>query len=83
MTAGPNRHVALQDGVDLLDPLLPTLQGLVEGGPCIFFALRMLEVDPRPNHLEFIVAAPTRGSRLYRDTELWVDHLLDDVYGSD
>ena len=65
------------DGVDLIDPLLPTLQGLVEGGPCIFFALRMLEVDPRPNHLEFIVAAADAWLRLYHDTsELWVDHAV-------
>lgn len=65
------------DGGDLVDPLLPTLQGLVEGGPCIFFALRMLEVDPRPNHLEFIVAAADAWLRLYHDTsELWVDHAV-------
>ena len=65
------------DGVDLVEPLFPTLWRLVDGGPCIFFALSMIEVGPRPNNLEFIVAAAEAWLRLYHDNSvLWVDYAV-------
>ena len=73
----PPRCWLRPDGVDLVEPLFPTLQRLVEGGPCIFFALSMIEVEPRPNHLEFIVGAAEAWLRLYHDSSvLWVDYAV-------
>ena len=65
------------DGVDRLDPLLPALQRLAASGPCFFVALNLIEVDPRPNHLGFIVAAVEAWLQAYPDnSDLWRDQLI-------
>ena len=60
------------DGVDRIDPLLPALQRLAASGPCFFVALNLIEFDPRPNHLGFIVAAVEAWLKAYPDnSDLW------------
>ena len=65
------------DGVDRIDPLLPALQRLAASGPCFFVALNLIEFDPRPNHLGFIVAAAEAWLKAYPDnSDLWSDQLI-------
>ena len=73
----PPRCYLRPDGVDRLAPLLPGLQRLAVSGPCFLPALNLIEVDPRPNHLQFIVAAAESWVNAYPDnSDLWRDHLI-------
>ncbi len=66
-----------QDGMDLVDPLLPTLHEIAGAGPSIFLVLGMIEVDPRPDHLGYIVAAAEKWlTRFHSSSELWIDHAV-------
>ena len=65
------------DLVDRLDPLLPALQRLATSGPCFFVALNLIEVDPGPKHLGFIITAAEEWLNAYPDnSDLWRDHLI-------
>ena len=73
----PPRCYLHPDGVDRVDPLLPALEQLAVSGPCFFVALNVLEVDPRPSHLRFIVAVAEAWLKAYPDnSELWCDQLI-------
>ena len=65
------------DVVDRIEPLLPTLQRLAVSGPCFLVALNVIEVDPRPAHLDFIVTAAEAWLDWYpEDGEFWVDYSI-------
>ena len=70
----PARCYLHPDGVGQIEPLLLGLLRLAESGPCYFVALNLLEVDPRPSHLEFIVASTSAWLKALPDkSEFWVD----------
>ena len=74
----PPKCYLLTLGVDRLDPFLPVLKVLVEGGPSHFVAvmtLNLVEVAPKSSHLPFIVAAAMAWLKSYPDdTFFWIDH---------
>ena len=73
----PPRCWLRRDGVALVDPLLPALGRVAGAGPCVSVVIGMLEVDPRPSHLLFIVASTEAWLRLSPDnSELWVDDTI-------
>lgn len=74
----PPKCYLLSKGVDRLDPFIPVLKELVESGPCLFVALvtlNLLEVSPKPTHLQLIVAAAKTWLASYPDdSAFWIDH---------
>ena len=67
----------LAKGIDLVDPFLPDLLRLIEEGPVPFSGLltmNLLEVSPRPAHLQFLLSSALRWlQREPTNTQLWVD----------
>lgn len=67
----------LARGIDQVDPFLPELERLIEQGPVPFsglLAMNLLEVSPRPAHLQFFLASALRWlQRQPSNTQLWVD----------
>jgi hypothetical protein len=65
-------------GVERVDPFLPLLGSLVKSAPSPFVALvllNLLEVAPRPQYLEILVAAGKAWLDAYPDFRpFWVDH---------
>ena len=88
----PTKCYLVPKAIDRLDPFLPLLETLVEGGPSFFTALitlNLLQVSPRPTHLPFIVRAVKTWLRSYPDsTPFWIDNevgrrtclLIDDIW---
>jgi hypothetical protein len=78
--------------IDRLDPYLPVLQTLIDGGPSFFTALitlNLLEVSPKPSHLPVILMAAAIWLRTYPDSvPFWIDNdtgrricaLIDDIW---
>jgi hypothetical protein len=64
--------------IDRIDPFLPLLQTLIEGGPSFFtalVALNLLEVSPKPSHLPLIVRAAATWLKTYPDSvPFWIDN---------
>lgn len=67
----------LTNGIDKVDAFLPELRRLIEEGPVPFSALltmNLLEVSPRPEHLQFFLSSAFRWlQRQPINTQLWVD----------
>jgi len=65
-------------GAERVDPFLPLLGSLVKSAPSPFVALvilNLLEVAPRPEHLDILVAAGKAWLDAYPDFRpFWVDH---------
>jgi hypothetical protein len=72
----PNCYL-FSKGIDRLGSFLCTLEKLVESGPSLYIAmlvLNLIEVSPRPEHLQFIIAAGNVWMKSYPDgTFFWVD----------
>lgn len=68
----------LAKGVERVDPFLTALSRLVKSAPSPFVALvlsNLLEVAPRPEHLDILVAAGKAWPDAYPDFRpFWVDH---------
>lgn len=91
----PTACYLLPKGIDRLPPFLPVLERLAQGGPSLFVALvtmNLLEVSPRPAHLDFMVGAAKAWVDSYPDDRhFWVDHGIgrrlclwfEKVYGQD
>ena len=87
----PTKCYLPPSAIDRVDPFLPLLQKLIDGGPSFFTALvtlNLLEVSPKPSHLSFIVMAATTWLKTYPDSiPLWIDNdtgrricsLIDDI----
>lgn len=64
-------------GIDQVDPFLPELTRLVDEGPvpfCGILTMNLLEVSPRPGHLNFLLSSVrTWLQRQPTNTHLWVD----------
>jgi hypothetical protein len=73
----PAKCYLLQKGVDGLNPFLPVLSEVVEGGPFLFVALvllNLLEVSPRTAHLPLANAAAKAWLSSHPDDNtFWVD----------
>jgi hypothetical protein len=76
----PAKCYLLEKGIDRLDPFLPVLKEVVQGGPFLFVAttlLNLLEVAPRPVHLPLIIAAGKIWFASHPDDkEFWIDHAV-------
>lgn len=74
----PAKCYLLPKGVDRLDPFLPLLEKVAQGGPSLFVAvvtLNLLEVSPKSAHLAFLIAAARTWLDSYADdSEFWVNH---------
>ena len=74
----PAKCYLLEKGIERLDPFLPVLKEVVDGGPFLFVAitlLNLLEVTPRPAHLPLIIAAGKSWFASHPDDkEFWIDH---------
>lgn len=68
----------LSKGIDRIDPFLPTVSSLAQGGPCLFVAmatLNLLEVSPRVTHLPILISVAKSWFEAFSDfSEFWVDH---------
>ena len=65
------------DVVDRVEPLLPTLQRLAVTGPCFVVTLNVIELDPMPSHLDFVVTVAEAWLKLHPDNgEFWVDYSI-------
>jgi hypothetical protein len=64
--------------IERIDPFLPLLQTLIEGGPSFFtalVALNLLEASPKPSHLRLIVRAAAIWLKAYPDSvPFWIDN---------
>jgi hypothetical protein len=74
----PTKCYLPSNAIDRLDPFLPVLQTLIEGGASFFTALvtlNLLEVSPKPSQLSFIVMAAITWLKAYPDSApLWIDN---------
>jgi hypothetical protein len=74
----PAKCYLLPKGIDRLDPFLPSLKEFAENGPFLFMAetlLNVLEVSPRPSHLEVVCTAAKSWLSVHPDgTEFWIGH---------
>ena len=89
----PPRCYLMPPGIGRLDPFIPNLKRLTDSAPCFFVAccvLNLVEVSPRPTHLEFIATAVEAWLANHPDdSEFWVDYgigrrlcaLIDDIRG--
>lgn len=78
MLSSPPSCYLLPKGIDRVDPFLPTVSSLVQGGPCLFVAmatLNLLEVSPRVTHLPILISVAKSWFEAFSDfSEFWVDH---------
>lgn len=67
----------LARGVEQVDPFLSELERLIKVGPAPFtglLAMNLLEVSPRPTHLQFFLSSAISWlQRQQTNTQLWVD----------
>ena len=91
----PTKCYLLPPGIDRLLPFLPVLEQLALSGPSLsvaVFVMNLLEVSPRPAHLQFAVAAAKAWVDLYPDdTQFWIGYgigrrlclWMESVFGQD
>jgi hypothetical protein len=76
----PAKCYLLPKGIDRLGPFLPLLQELAERGPFLFIAttlLNLLEVSPRPSHLELVRSAAKSWLVAHPDSEkFWIGRAI-------
>ncbi|OGA67699.1 MAG: hypothetical protein A3G81_11200 [Betaproteobacteria bacterium RIFCSPLOWO2_12_FULL_65_14] len=67
-------------GIDRIDPFLPILRRLIQGGASLFVAavtLSLMEVAPKPRHTEFLVFAALRWLQSFPDhRQFWIEHSI-------
>jgi hypothetical protein len=76
----PTKCYLFPKGIDRLDPFLPMLKELAENGRFIFVAttfLNLLEVSPRPSHMEVVCSAVKHWLTAHPDsTKFWIGHAI-------
>jgi hypothetical protein len=77
---GQPRCYLLPKGIDRLEPFLPLLREMAEGGPFLFLTitlLNLLEVSPKPAHLGLICAVVKNWLVAHPDNrEFWIGYAV-------
>jgi hypothetical protein len=77
---GAPKVYLLPPGIERIAPFLPVLHRMIQAGASLFVAavtLNLVEVSPRPAHVEFVVSAALRWLRSFPDhREFWIEHSI-------